>query len=249
MSDVANEQKVCRNCGGIAFQPKGRCIACAKKAKSEWTAKNVDRIAAYRAANRERDRLKEAEYRRLNAEKIRVAQLTHIASDPVAYKQKRRAYYEANVEREKARAKAFYEQNKPRMLELAKQWKANHPEVVKQAQKRSKEKVRGTAVGRLAHNVSARIRSALSSGGYTKQSKAREILGCDWDFMKAHIERQFLAGMCWEKLGSEIHIDHIVPIDAAETEQDVLLLSHFTNLRPMWAGENIRKSAKRIFLL
>ncbi len=50
-------------------------------------------------------------------------------------------------------------------------------------------------------------------------------------------------------MGREIHIDHILPLATAACAQDVLALNHFTNLRPMWATENIRKGAKVLALL
>jgi hypothetical protein len=40
------------------------------------------------------------------------------------------------------------------------------------------------------------------------------------------------------------HIDHIIPLATAKTEQDVYTLSHYTNLQPLWAKDNISKGAK-----
>ena len=90
---------------------------------------------------------------------------------------------------------------------------------------------------------------SFRNGGYTKNARAAEILGCDWGFLMAHIERQFDKGMAWAKKGSEIHIDHIVPLATAKTEEDVTRLNHFTNLRPMWAEDNLSKGAKVLTLL
>jgi len=49
--------------------------------------------------------------------------------------------------------------------------------------------------------------------------------------------------MSWENRG-KWHIDHIVPVSSAKTEQDIIKLNHYTNLRPMWASDNIKKSNK-----
>ena len=102
---------------------------------------------------------------------------------------------------------------------------------------------------RLQYNLSQRIRGALRRLGYVKGSRTHEILGCDFQEMKRHLERQFTSGMKWEMLGVRIHIDHIVPLSSATTEAEVLRLNHFTNLRPMWAADNLRKGAKRLHLL
>lgn len=92
------------------------------------------------------------------------------------------------------------------------------------------------------------LHNALSNKGFKKQGKTIDVLGCDYAFFKAHIERQFVRGMSWERR-SEWHIDHIIPLATAKTEEDVLRLGHFTNLRPLWAVENLLKKDKVLTLL
>ena len=40
------------------------------------------------------------------------------------------------------------------------------------------------------------------------------------------------------------HIDHRIPLDSAKTYEDIERLIHYTNLQPMWAIENLKKSNK-----
>lgn len=92
-----------------------------------------------------------------------------------------------------------------------------------------------------------RIRSliylALKNKDYTKESTAFEILGCDYETFAAHIEAKFTNGMSWDRI-SEIHIDHIIPLASAKTEDDVLRLNHYSNLQPLWAVDNLKKGSK-----
>jgi hypothetical protein len=37
-------------------------------------------------------------------------------------------------------------------------------------------------------------------------------------------------------------IDHIIPISLAKNEDELILLNHYTNLRPLWLKDNILKS-------
>jgi hypothetical protein len=69
------------------------------------------------------------------------------------------------------------------------------------------------------------------------------MLGCDWSTLKLHIESQFTKGMSWENRNLW-HIDHFHPLSDAKTEKEVIRLSHYTNLRPLWKRENQLKSAK-----
>lgn len=69
------------------------------------------------------------------------------------------------------------------------------------------------------------------------------------DQLKTHLEKQFLPGMAWENYG-KWHIDHIRPRRLFDrTEEGVKASWCLSNLRPLWAADNIRKSDKHLFLL
>jgi len=40
------------------------------------------------------------------------------------------------------------------------------------------------------------------------------------------------------------HIDHRIPLDKANTPELRAKISHYKNLQPLWAEENIKKSNK-----
>jgi hypothetical protein len=42
------------------------------------------------------------------------------------------------------------------------------------------------------------------------------------------------------------HIDHIIPLASAKTEEEMIKLCHYTNLQPLWAIENMSKGSKII---
>ena len=70
--------------------------------------------------------------------------------------------------------------------------------------------------------------------------------------LMAHIERQFTNGMTWENRG-KWHIDHILPrssfqYDSPDDEQFKACWA-LSNLRPLWAQENLTKQASRLFLI
>jgi len=42
------------------------------------------------------------------------------------------------------------------------------------------------------------------------------------------------------------HIDHIIPLSTAKTEQDIIKLCHYTNHQPLWAKDNLSKGNKTL---
>lgn len=116
---------------------------------------------------------------------------------------------------------------------------SNKSKIIGKIQKRLKE----DSLYKLKHNIRNLIRMSFKNLGHSKKSKTFDILGCTSREFYEHIESQFLKGMNWDnrKLW---HIDHIIPISLAKTEEEVIKLNHYTNLRPLWAIDNIRKSNK-----
>jgi hypothetical protein len=72
-----------------------------------------------------------------------------------------------------------------------------------------------------------------------------ELTGCSKDDLIKHLESQFTEGMTFENYG-KWHIDHIRPctsFNLNDPEQQKKCF-HWTNLQPLWAADNIRKSNK-----
>ncbi len=96
--------------------------------------------------------------------------------------------------------------------------------------------------------VRARTAKAFCNIGWKKSKRTEEMLGCTFEQLKDHIGRQFVRGMSWDNR-SKWHIDHIIPLAEAKTCEDIISLSHFTNMRPIWARENLSKGAKVLTLI
>jgi len=82
------------------------------------------------------------------------------------------------------------------------------------------------------------------------------LVGYTAEELRDHLERQFLPGMTWDNRGigeGKWHIDHIVPVSAFNYDSpdhpDFKACWALTNLRPMWGSDNIRKSARRLYLV
>lgn len=80
-------------------------------------------------------------------------------------------------------------------------------------------------------------------------------IGCTWDEFKLYIESKFYLHsrtseqMTWENYGKNgWEMDHIIPLCAAKTLNDLEKLSHYTNLQPLWKEDNNLKSLEDLKL-
>jgi hypothetical protein len=87
------------------------------------------------------------------------------------------------------------------------------------------------------------IYSSIKRGGWKKNGRTQDILGCDYKFFKDYIEKQFTKGMTWSNHG-KWHLDHIYPISKSKSLKHCLELNHYSNFQPLWAIDNIKKSNK-----
>ena len=95
----------------------------------------------------------------------------------------------------------------------------------------------------LAYRCRRRIASAFRAKKTPKTKKSYQIIGCDWDVLKSYFDTKFTDGMSWDNRHLW-HIDHIIPLSSASSPEELIALCHYTNLQPLWASDNLKKSAK-----
>jgi Skp family chaperone for outer membrane proteins len=149
---------------------------------------------------------------------------------------KKRSYNDANREKINTRQREYNEKNKTLRKKYA---EANREEI----NRKRRERLANDPLFNLQDRLRRRTNYAFQIMGYTKTGKTEVLLGAPWDVVKTHIERQFKKGMSWENRG-EWEIDHITPLCSAKTKEDVITLSNYINLQPLWKSENRSKSGK-----
>lgn len=106
---------------------------------------------------------------------------------------------------------------------------------------------------RLAKLMRSRIKCVLRTQLNRKKQKYKqvahteELLGCTIEELKIYLESKFQEGMTWENHTHDgWHIDHIIPISKFDLTDEVQMKKacHYTNLQPLWAGDNLKKHAK-----
>lgn len=144
-------------------------------------------------------------------------------------------YYENNIIKIAAYAKNYQKENKDLI--------SNRNELYKPIRSKNDKLRRQTDICfRLSGNLRNRLRLALKRN--SKKGSAVRGLGCTIEEFKIYLEKNFLPGMTWENYGRfGWHVDHIKPLslfDLTDPAQ-LKLVSHYTNLTPLWWKDNISK--------
>lgn len=161
-----------------------------------------------------------------------------------------RQYYENNKAVIREKQSKYYENNKDQVRLLQQRYREENRELLILKNREYTRKYKKSKRDDVLWVVSSRCRSmignALRTKGYIKSSKTESILGCSFEEFKNHIESQFEDWMCWDNWGLYDgktlnlgwDIDHILPLDSASTEEDIIKLNHYTNLQPLCSYTN-----------
>ncbi len=140
--------------------------------------------------------------------------------------------------------KHYYIKNK----EKAKEYVKHNKEKIKKYQNEyKKNRLQNDSIFKFGFNLRCLIRCSFkrNNNKFKKNTKTEKILGCTIEEFKNYILTKFTKKMTFENYG-EWHLDHIIPISSATTEEELIILNHYTNFQPMWAKENISKGNKII---
>lgn len=208
-----------------------QCKACQKIYKAAWGQKNKarerERQRREYAADPERHLLRKKAWRDANPEKVKQITERYEASHPGSRAEASKRWSERNREKRRQITRNYYAKNAEKWAKWARDYRNSSPDRV------------------LHCRISAQLRANLKSakGGQS----AFKLLGYSLQDLKLHLERQFTRGMSWDNFG-KWHIDHILPLASfppgSGTDAWVI-----TNLRPLWAGENLRKRDTRTHLI
>jgi len=142
---------------------------------------------------------------------------------------------------------AWRENNKERFLEICKTYR----------EKTDKKDLRNTYLRKkYADDIASkllklyrnRMRELVKKQHFPKYTSFNynEFLGCDWETLIIWLEFNMKDEMTWENYGTYWHIDHVYPCSLFDfsKEEDRRKCFNWTNLTPLEAIENLKKSNK-----
>lgn len=147
-----------------------------------------------------------------------------------------------NREASRARSRKYYYDNQDLVAA-----KSKTPEARARVAAYMQQRKRANPEFRLKCNLRVRLRSALKRQRGTTSLRTVQLIGCSVSFLVNHLERLFQSGMSWANYG-QWHVDHIQPcakFNLLDPDQQKACF-HYSNLQPLWAVDNLRKSAKTI---
>lgn len=200
--------------------------------------KKLAYMKRYRSKNGEAEKLRSRAWYRKNRQSALAQQKQYVADNADKVKASRARTYQRRKHNPAYKAK---------MAENSKRWRDANPERAK-ATCRRYHRIHSEADANyiIKTRLRARLQKKLRAKGITKTASTEVLTGCTTDFLRGYLEARFLPGMTWANHG-KWHIDHHIPcaeFDLREPAQQRQCF-HYTNLKPMWGPDNIKKGAKR----
>jgi hypothetical protein len=196
-------------------------------------------------------------YREKNKDKVKEYHKKYREENQNSIKEKGKIYREKNKDliksRQKIKSKKYYEKNRDIIIEKSREFRKKNPEYSKEYRLKNpkynneyrKKRVIVDHQFKLSYTLRSRLHIFFTKNNITKKNKTFDIVGCTPQFLKEHMEKQFKDGMTWENYGFYgWHIDHIIPLSSAKTDEELYKLCHYSNLQPLWANENLSKGSK-----
>lgn len=167
-------------------------------------------------------------------------------------KENQKKYREKNKEILKIKNQIYKNKHKEESIKYSKIYRKNNKEKIKaRAPQRNKyENLRkeNDILYRIKCQCRYFTKNAFRNNGFKKSSPSEKILGCTFEEFKNHIENKFELWMNWDNHGNWNNVpiefntawdyDHIIPISSAKTMEEVLELSHYTNIQPLCSKIN-----------
>jgi hypothetical protein len=206
----------------------------------------------WRAANRKHVRQYSREYRQAHRDRINEQVRAAYCDEQKASK---KAYYEDNRERILQQKRDYYlrkkdainqyrERNKSKISAQNSRWHRKNRDKIRERKREETRRRYLNPQNRIESSIRRRIGKLLR--GTLKPDHSEALLGCSFEEFMNYISAKFKPGMSMENYGRKWHIDHIMPCSAFDMrdEDQARRCFHFTNLRPLWAKENLRKGSK-----
>ncbi|MBR6033797.1 MAG: hypothetical protein IKP28_03550 [Clostridia bacterium] len=251
------ETKICNKCGveknidefelrKDTGKYRNTCKECRREYCKRWYDSNINYVKNYREENKDVIQEKAKKYYSKNSERLKKYSKEFREQNKDYYSNYNKEYKASHKEEIKEYNKQYLAQNHEQILNYKKTYHNNNRDIERvYRRKRRRERIKTDPMFKLKVQVRHLIYHSFERKGYSKKSRTHEILGCDYETFIKHLLDTYKLnyGIDWD--GKEdVHIDHIIPLATANSEEEILKLCNYTNLQLLKAKDNIEKNDK-----
>lgn len=220
-------EKQCSKCSATKpikeFPKKGAvCLECRRAADRKYYTKNKDKVKAraktYYTTNRD-DILANK-----NRDRLREYNKQYRKQNADKIRKYNKEYKAANRDNIAAWKTIYRRENKDKINEY------------------QRSRINSSPFLKAQKAVRNRLNELIRLRNFEKKFSFYEYIGCSPEEFQAYIESQFTKDMSWGNYGKVWHIDHIIPLGSANSLDQLYELSHYTNLQPLVAADNLSKN-------
>jgi len=121
-----------------------------------------------------------------------------------------------------------YDKTEHRKKSYSRDFQKHKEERIKKMNKYNTERRKNDDLYSLTHNMRSMVRRVFRQGGYKKNTKSANVLDCTYEELLKHLNDN-LYGFVYGDDG--LDVDHIIPISSGGTQEEMIKLSHYSNLQ------------------
>ena len=124
-------------------------------------------------------------------------------------------------------------------------WRNKNKNKIKEYYTRDNKKRKENQYLHFKDQIRHQILRSFKSKGKLKNKNTEYIVGMKLDELYLYLKKTFKNNYGYEWDGKEkVHIDHIIPLSTANTNEEIIKLCHYNNLQLLKAKDNLHKYNK-----
>ena len=186
------------------------------------------------------------QYRKEKAEQISEQRKQHYRDNKEDIKEYMKQYREDGKEILKDKQRIYNKNHLEGIRERTRKYITKNIEKIREYRENyRKEKISNDPLFKLTVTIRHLISNSSRRQGYTKKTRTYKILGCDYDEFNKYLLETYKNnyGHDWDEI-KDVHIDHIISLATATSEEEIIKLCHYSNLQLLKAKDNLDKKDK-----
>jgi len=228
------------------------CKICRVEKQKKYYQKNRGRVLQqnkkYQHVNKDKIEIRRKKYCKNNKERIAKRRKEYYLKNKDRISNREKEYRQKNKDEINRRQRIYYKENKEKFKEYGQRYRQKHGKEIRIRRKSYRPKIRANERKRYENDINYKLAGLMRNRIYSvligkaKSKPTMELLGCNIETLKEHLQKQFTDSMSFNNYG-KWHVDHIQPcntFDLTKPEEQKQCFN-YKNLRPLWGIDNISR--------